>query len=124
MQRDGTVTQRTTVRVAARVSLLNRVPARYRLSVGAAGTAPRLASVISRSPAPGTTTVGPVNVFAPNRATRPFTPVTTSPFGHPGCSGRDLARAAAAIGLGIAVLLFAADGLLLLRRRRLAGVPS
>ena len=71
------------------------------------------------APPPATTVITPTTVG------RSFTAcVTTSPFGHPGCSGRDLARAAAAIGLGIAVLLFAADGLLLLRRRRLAGVPS
>jgi hypothetical protein len=71
------------------------------------------------APAPATAVISPATVG------RSFTAcVTTSPFGHPGCSGRDLARIAAAIGLGIAVLLFAADGALLLRRRRLAGVPS
>jgi hypothetical protein len=64
-------------------------------------------------------------VIAPANAGHSFTScITTSPFGHPGCSGRDLARIAAGIGLGVALVLFVADSLLLFRRRRLARVPS
>jgi hypothetical protein len=89
-------------------------------TAGEPGTPPVPASAPPPpAPAPATAVISPATVG------RSFTAcVTTSPFGHPGCSGRDLARIAAAIGLGIAVLLFAADGALLLRRRRLAGVPS
>jgi hypothetical protein len=66
----------------------------------------------------------PTTVISPATVGRSFTAcVTTSPWGHPGCSGRDLARIAAAAGLGSAVLLFLADGLLLWRRR-VARVPS
>jgi hypothetical protein len=66
----------------------------------------------------------PTTVISPATVGRSFTAcVTTSPWGHPGCSGRDLARIAAATGLGSAVLLFLADGLLLWRRR-VARVPS
>jgi hypothetical protein len=89
-------------------------------TAGEPGTPPVPASAPPPpAPAPATAVISPATVG------RSFTAcVTTSPFGHPGCSGRDLARIAAAIGLGIAVLLFAADGALLLRRRRLAGVAS
>ncbi len=44
--------------------------------------------------------------------------------GRRGCSGRDLARLAGAVGLGIALILFVGDAVLLYRRRRIAEVAS
>jgi hypothetical protein len=92
--------------------------------------APRCTTITDTTPAaPVSPALPPASTPAPPRATTTvITPatagrsvtscVTTSPFGHPGCSGRDLARGAAGIGLALALLPFAGDALLLLRRRR------
>ncbi len=64
-------------------------------------------------------------LITPATAGRTFSScLTTSPFGRPGCSGRDLARLAGAVGLGIALILFVGDAVLLYRRRRIAEVAS
>jgi hypothetical protein len=71
-------------------------------------------------PAPAAATV-----ISPATAGRTVTVcVTPGSLGRSGCSAHDLARAAAAAGLGIALLLFAGDALLLLLRRRRAGAGS
>ncbi len=69
--------------------------------------------VVAPVPAPATTVITPATT-----AHSVATCLTTSPFGHPGCSGRDLARLAAGAALGVALLLFAGDAVLLHRRRR------
>lgn len=77
-------------------------------------------------PAPATVPPPPATqVITPATAGRTFTScLTTSPFGHPGCSGRDLARLAGAVGLGIALVLFVGDAVLVFRRRRIGEVAS
>lgn len=88
-------------------------------TAGEPGTPEVPATAPPPAPPPATT------VITPASSGRSFTAcVTTSLFGHPGCSGRDLARTAAGIGLAVALVLFVADALLLFRRRRPAGVPS
>ncbi|HEY2703017.1 MAG TPA: hypothetical protein VGL20_04940 [Candidatus Dormibacteraeota bacterium] len=72
---------------------------------------------------PGPAAAG-TTLITPATAGRSFTAcVTPGSFGRSGCSTHDLARAAAVAGLGVAVLLFAGDALLLFRRRR-GGVGS
>ncbi len=67
---------------------------------------------------PGPAAAG-TTLITPATAGRSFTAcVTPGSLGRSGCSAHDLARAAAAAGLGVAVLLFAGDALLLFRRRR------
>ncbi len=80
---------------------------------------PAAPTVLPPGPAAAGTTL-----ITPATAGRSFTAcVTPGSFGRSGCSTHDLARAAAVAGLGIAVLLFAGDVLLLFRRRRV-GVGS
>ncbi|MEA2670168.1 MAG: hypothetical protein QOG45_388 [Chloroflexota bacterium] len=83
------------------------------------GVTPAAPPAAPAGPAPAGTTV-----ISPATAGRSVTAcVTPGSLGRSGCSARDLARAAAAGGLGVALLLFAGDALLLLRRRR-AGAGS
>ncbi|HEY0409000.1 MAG TPA: hypothetical protein VGE42_01905, partial [Candidatus Dormibacteraeota bacterium] len=83
------------------------------------GVTPAAPPAAPAGPAPAGTTV-----ITPATAGRSVTAcITPGSLGRSGCSARDLARAAAAGGLGVALLLFAGDALLLLRRRR-AGAGS
>ena len=71
-------------------------------------------------PAPPATTPG-TTVMTPATAGRSFSSCLSShAFGGPAC-GRDLARVAAGVGLAVALLLFVADAVLVLRRR---GAPA
>jgi hypothetical protein len=80
------------------------------------GTAAAVPPAVPPPPPPST------QVISPATAGRTVTAcLTTSPFGHPGCSGRDLARLAGGIGLAIAIVLFLGDAVLLYRRRRIVG---
>jgi hypothetical protein len=81
---------------------------------------PAAPPVAATVPAPATTTL-----ITPATAGRTFSScLTPSSFGLSGCSRRDLARLAAGVGLGVALLLFAGDALLLYRRRRVVEVGS
>jgi hypothetical protein len=76
---------------------------------------------VAPAPAPATATT----VITPATAGRSFTScVSPGSLGRSGCSARDLARVAAAAGLTLALLLFAGDSLLLLRRRRMVRARS
>jgi hypothetical protein len=82
------------------------------------GVTPAAPPTATPGPAPATTVISPATA---GRSVAVC--VTPGSLGRSGCSAHDLARAAAAAGLGVALLLFAGDALLLLRRRR-AGARS
>jgi hypothetical protein len=88
-------------------------------------TPPDLVTTTAPPPPPAPEAPPATTVISPATAGHTSaTCVTPGSFGSSGCSVHDLARIAAITGLAIALVLFAGDAVLMLRRRRIGEVSS